>query len=76
MACGKSGTDPAHIKSVGAGGDDHINNLLPLCREHHSEHHQTGWSKFIRKHPQVGYALGQRGWELQNINGVEKLVQK
>jgi hypothetical protein len=36
--------DPAHIQSVGAGGSDF--QVVPLCRKHHSQQHQMGWTDF------------------------------
>lgn|SRR4030042_632576 len=43
--------EPHHIVSKGAGGDDSEDNLMPLCRCHHSELHQIGRSRFINKYP-------------------------
>lgn len=46
--------DCHHIRSRGAGGDDHLRNLLALCRAHHNEVHQIGKKTFYRKHkPQI-----------------------
>ena len=48
-ACGKDGpSDPAHMKSRGAGGtSDH---LVPLCRDCHVEQHSKGIKTFFEKH--------------------------
>jgi 5-methylcytosine-specific restriction endonuclease McrA len=61
-ACGRKGCDPAHIKSRGSGGDDAEWNLMPLCREHHSEQHSRGWWAFGEKYPGVWLGLKTRGW--------------
>ena len=35
------------MKSVGAGGDDVKDNLMVLCREHHTELHKVGTVTFL-----------------------------
>lgn len=42
MVCGTFPSDPAHVRSRGAGGRDK-GNVVPLCREHHQRQHQEGW---------------------------------
>ena len=49
-ACGSWPVDVHHIKSVGSGGSDHINNLMPLCRTHHIEIHKIGRLTFMEKY--------------------------
>lgn len=44
---------PAHIRSVGAGGDDVPENLVPLCADHHIRQHAMGWKVFKEKHPEI-----------------------
>ena len=44
-------TEPHHVRSRGAGGDDirgkgGHGNVVPLCRTHHSEGHTIGWQTF------------------------------
>jgi hypothetical protein len=34
--------DPHHVTSVGAGGQDVPENLMPLCRRHHDEVEEPG----------------------------------
>jgi hypothetical protein len=51
--CHASPSDPHHVKTRGAGGQDHLDNLMPLCRKHHVEWHQGGPSKMFRKYPQL-----------------------
>lgn len=46
--CGKysdSGLDPSHVKSRGSGGGDE-KNLIPQCRECHSNYHRLGRTLF------------------------------
>lgn len=51
MACGRGPrSDPAHLRSVGAGGGDELTNLIPLCRRCHSEQHRTGIRTFVQKY--------------------------
>ena len=44
------GTDPHHVKTRGAGGGDEPENLMPLCRVHHTEIHLTGHAKFVKRY--------------------------
>ena len=43
-------SDPCHIRSKGAGGKDEPENLMSLCREHHTSQHQMGLKSFVRKY--------------------------
>lgn len=64
VACGKRGSDPAHVRSRGSGGDDVADNLVPLCREHHTIQHAIGWSRFVERFPTVGLDLVVKGWAI------------
>jgi Putative HNHc nuclease len=58
IACGAPPpTDPHHIKSVGAGGDDTATNLLSLCRKCHTEIHFIGKKTFLNKYPWIAEAM-------------------
>lgn len=74
LVCGRK-SDAAHVKSVGSGGDDVEENLIPLCREHHSAQH-WGWTKFLKKYPQVLWRLEEKGWTLETLFGRTRLVRK
>ena len=51
--CGYHIVDVHHLNSKGSGGDDIENNLITLCRKHHSELHQIGLKKFSWKYPRI-----------------------
>lgn len=44
-------SDPDHITTRGAGGQDVAVNVWPLCREHHVERHAQGLKHMIDKYP-------------------------
>lgn len=48
--------DPHHIKMRSQGGLDTLDNLISLCRAHHS---------WVHEHPEESYELGflKHGWE-------------
>lgn len=51
MACFKSPCGEAHhVTTVGAGGDDAANNVMPLCHQHHMQWHGEGPGKMIEKY--------------------------
>lgn len=51
FVCGLEGpSDPAHLRSRGAGGGDELWNLIPLCRGDHSEQHLIGLKSFVKKY--------------------------
>lgn len=62
--CGSRPTDPCHVRSRGAGGPDTDWNVIPMCRKHHSEQHQSGWGKFLKKYFAVKWKLEALGWEM------------
>ena len=72
-ACFATPCDPAHIKSVGSGGDDVEDNLLALCRRHHTESHMLGWHHFTEKYPNVRLALGAKGWDFDYNKKLRKI---
>ena len=53
--CGKSHADLHHVTAIGAGRNRNEvlqigMEVLPLCREHHTESHQTGQKSFMAKY--------------------------
>lgn len=54
IACRKTPAgDAHHVTTRKAGGDDVANNLMPLCREHHTAWHKSGPGLFIERFPSV-----------------------
>lgn len=66
VICGKSPSDPCHIKSVGSGGDDVSDNLLSMCRVHHTEQHTIGFFKLSQKYPKLVNILASKGWKFDD----------
>lgn len=60
--CRKTPTDPDHIITRGAFGPDENFNILPLCREHHTERHAIGYFKMCEKYPFLKQELYGRGF--------------
>ena len=48
LVCGDTNTDPHHLISRGSFGSDYT--AIPLCREHHTELHSSGITKFEEKY--------------------------
>lgn len=46
-------SDPHHVTTVGAGGDDVPENLIPLCRVCHQEWHKSGPTIMVKKYPSI-----------------------
>ena len=53
VCCRRTPSNPHHVTTIGAGGHDVENNLMPLCFEHHVLIHQYGISKMISIFPEV-----------------------
>lgn len=75
VICRKYAPDPAHIKTRGSGGDDVPENILPLCRNHHSEQGQKGFKYMVTKYPLLVKQLAARGWEVKEVFGIWKLTK-
>lgn len=56
--------DPCHIRTRGSGGPDIIENLVPMCRSHHTEQGKLPWSEFLVRYPEVRSVLEAKGWEI------------
>lgn len=64
VCCGlTTGSDPDHILSKGAGGDDSENNVWPLCRRHHTERHSFGLRRLAAKYTGAMRELERRGFK-------------
>lgn len=73
VLCGKP-SDPAHIKSRGAGGPDDPQNIVSLCREHHSMQHQYGHIRMMEKFPPYRFHLEKMGWGIV-LKGYVKMLK-
>jgi hypothetical protein len=73
IVCGNSKVDACHIRSKGAGGPDEEWNLVPMCREHHTQQHRFGWGAFMNRHPEAQFVLKQMGWKWIDCVGKAKL---
>jgi len=50
IACSTTnGVVAHHIKTRGAGGSDVVENLMPVCQEHHHSIHANGLNQFVEK---------------------------
>lgn len=71
LACGRQPVDAHHVKSQGSGGNDVVENLMPLCREHHSFGidcvHSLGLNRFVLKFPAAQHWLLTAGWEFDEF---------
>lgn len=76
--CGNPSADPAHIRSVGAGGPDEEFNVIGLCRRDHQTQHQVGWKKFSEMHLIIRIELELRGWKFDECGKLwnKKLREK
>lgn len=75
IACGVTPTDRAHIKTMKTGGTWDDFNIVALCRMHHQESHNLGWSRFIGKYKHTYTIFRSKGWNLQDVLGITKLVR-
>lgn len=66
LVCNSKEVDIAHIKTRGSGGPDEEWNLMPLCRQHHTEQHNIGIQTFSQKYIQVSSYLYDHGWFIHN----------
>lgn len=71
VCCGATPSVCAHVRSVGAGGPDCWQNLIPLCVRHHTHgndaQHVHGWKHIYDKFKGLREALYERGWELDGV---------
>lgn len=76
LVCDTSPCDPCHIKTVGSGGHDHANNLMPLCRDHHTEQHRIGLFSFIERHANVGLYISTIGLKIIKLHGKNYILPR
>lgn len=63
MACGITPSDAHHVTTVGAGGGDTAENVMPLCRRHHAEWHQMGPGWMVETYAVVRHWIAFAGRE-------------
>ena len=51
LCCLHIPSDPDHITTRGAGGNDTADNVWPLCRTHHQQRHYKGLIWMIKNYP-------------------------
>jgi hypothetical protein len=73
VVCAKKPCDPDHIKTRGSGGGDSWDNIIPLCRRHHTERHAKGMKYMSDKYKGYHEALASRGWSFVDEFGVYRL---
>lgn len=80
LACGRYGSDPDHVTTVGASGltrfpgADSVLNVWPLCRVHHVERGSKGLGHMISKYPNCRKWLEEKGrWDV--IERIERLAK-
>lgn len=56
-----------HIRTVGARGDDVLENLMVLCPQHHHDVHLFGLTDFSLKHPTVRMTLEDKCWMFDGV---------
>lgn len=66
IICGDLPSDATHIKSYATTLEDKEENLVPLCRLHHSEQHQIGILTFINKYPNYKEYIHKLGFKVIN----------
>jgi hypothetical protein len=74
--CNTLGCDPCHIQTFAVTLADLESNLIPLCRKHHSEQHQTGIVSFLEKYPIALEHVKTLGFEIVDLFGQKKLRKK
>jgi hypothetical protein len=58
-----------HVKTRGAGGSNHPENMMPLCQSHHAlVHSSIGLQGFVNLHPRVHEWMLRNNW-YQNFDG-------
>lgn len=61
--CKSTLVDPAHVRTRGAVGDVDVDNVVPLCRVHHTEQHNIGIHTFQSKHGIDMEAEAKKVWD-------------
>lgn len=76
IVCGSRGCDPCHIKSYATTLEDKEENLIALCRMHHSMQHSKGFGYMMDRFPIFKNHLNAMGFFAEEVFGIRKLVKK
>ena len=73
IVCFTTPSDPHHLTTKGAGGKNTLDNLMPLCREHHVMAHMKGMIYMVENFKTI------RAWLVSNdrqdiLNRADKLL--
>lgn len=69
VACGSyPPCDADHLITRGAGGDDSLENLWPLCRKCHYARHYMGLTEFVKKNLHLSEILIEKGFYFDTIS--------
>ncbi len=70
-------SEPAHVRSRGAGGHSHLDNgdpnIIPFCRTCHQLQHDKGWSAVFENGQETGFMFARwygQDFEKQGANDV------
>jgi 5-methylcytosine-specific restriction endonuclease McrA len=72
VICGRTPSDPDHIITRKAGGDDVDSNLWPLCRIDHIARHKLGLTEITRRYPKLVPILESKGFTLVILGSVSR----
>lgn len=67
LHCSVTPCQPHHVRSIGAGGGDILQNLMPLCTEAHTRIHMTGLCAAANKNKGIREWLIDMGWTYDAI---------
>ena len=75
MVCEKVPCDPCHIKTYNTTREDDPNNLIPMCRKHHTMQGAKGWPYMWDRSESLRGCLKRMGFEVKEVFGIRKLVK-
>jgi len=76
QACNKcTDVDRAHCRTRGSGAGWEDWEYIYLCRKDHILQGQIGWDRFTKRYPHLIKILASKGWMIEIIFGIPKLVR-
>lgn len=76
VACNRRGCDPCHLRTYAVTREDNPDNMVPMCRRCHSQQGQEGFKKMCEKYPRFEPNLNAKGYFVEQVFGVWKLVKR